>query len=86
LLHFSALPVPGHYSEIRANPSTYRAAFWFSAHRALFDAKAKIDYSQRLTAQQFGYVADQAGGFANEQLLEIGHAIDQAEADVADKP
>ena len=36
-------------------------------------------------AQQFRHLADETGGFADEQSLDAGHAIDHAEADIACK-
>ena len=41
-------------------------------------------HSSSSLAQYFGHLADKTGGFfGDEQALEAGHAIDQAEADIA---
>ena len=41
---------------------------------------------ERFAAQQFRDFADETGRLANKQALERGKAIDEAEADIADKP
>src|SRR5437764_10989409 len=82
----SDLPSPAACRAPRVEVPQRLKAWKTKAIRGRDKPRPRLVQSKRFAAQELRHFADETRCLANECALESGHAVDKAEADIADEP